>query len=82
MLKEDIYQKLNEIFQTVFDDNTFIINEAIFADDIENWDSLGLIKLIVAIEKNLGLKFDLREAVKMKNIKEMVNIIYEKLSIY
>ena len=75
MTKESIYEKLNEVFQDVFDDDSITVNAETTADDIEDWDSLEHINLVVAIEKAFGLKFSMDEVTGMKNVGEMVEII-------
>lgn len=54
MTREEIYNAINQVFRDVFDDDTISVNNTTTADDIEDWDSLEHINLIVAIEKNLA----------------------------
>lgn len=79
MNKQDIYNKLNTIFQDVFDDDTIIVNAETTAADIEDWDSLEHINLVSAIENEFGFKFTMGQVVSMKNVGEMVSIIEEKV---
>lgn len=79
MTREEIYAKLNEVFQDVFDDDTITVNDATTADDIEDWDSLEHINLIVAVENAFGVKFNMGQVNGMKNVGEMVDIIQEKV---
>lgn len=79
MTREEIYAKLNEVFQDVFDDDTITVNDATTADDIEDWDSLEHINLIVAVENAFGMKFNMGQVNNMKNVGEMVDIIQEKM---
>ncbi len=80
MERNEIIKKLNEIFIDVMDlDEDFALKENMCADDIEEWDSLSHIQLIVAIEKELGVKFTSREIMKWNNVGEMVDTILEKL---
>lgn len=78
MKMENIYEKLNEVFQDVFDDDSIIVSENTTADDIEDWDSLEHINLVVAVEKCFGIKFTMGEVTGMKNVGEMVDIILER----
>ena len=52
MTKEQIFKELDEVFQDVFDDEDIHVNENTTADDIEDWDSLEHINLVVAIENH------------------------------
>ena len=79
MTREDLYEKLNEVFWDVFDDEDIKVNDATTADDIEDWDSLEHINLIVAVEKKFGIKFNMGEVNKFKNVGEMVDIILSRI---
>ncbi len=74
-MEEKIYDALNEIFQDIFDDDEIVVEASTTSDDIEDWDSLEHINLVVAIEKRFGLKFSMVEVNGMKNVGEMVEII-------
>ena len=78
MERQIIFEKLNEIFIDVLDLDEVELTDATNANDIEEWDSLNHIKLIVAIEKSFGIKFTSLEIMKWKNVEEMVNTIEEK----
>ncbi len=80
MTKEAIYEKLNEVFQDVFDDDSIIVNADTTADDIEDWDSLEHINLVSAVEKEFGVKFTMAQVVGMKNVGEMVEVILHAVS--
>lgn len=80
MKREEIFERLNGVFQDVFDDKSIIVNEATTSDDIEQWDSLEHINLILAIETEFGMKFTMGEATTMHNIGEMVDIILRCIS--
>lgn len=73
-------EKLQEIFRDVFDDEEIEITEATTADDIEEWDSLTHIQLIVAIEQAFGFKFTIVETMKLKNVGELISLIDSKLA--
>ena len=80
MTKETIYEKLNEVFQDVFDDDSITVNAETTADDIEDWDSLEHINLVSAAEKEFGVKFTMAQVVGMKNVGEMVDVILAAIS--
>ena len=75
---EEIYERLNHVFQDVFDDESIKVNEKTTADDIEDWDSLEHINLVVAVEQEFGMKFNMSEVTTMKNVGDMVKIIQER----
>lgn len=80
MTSETIYEKLNEVFQDVFDDDSITVNAETTADDIEDWDSLEHINLVSAVEKEFGVKFTMAQVVGMKNVGEMVDVILAAIS--
>lgn len=78
MSREEIYKELDEVFQDVFDDEDIHVEDSTTADDIEDWDSLEHINLVVAIENKFGIKFNMNEVTSLKNVGEMVDIIVER----
>ena len=79
MEREEIFEKLNEIFIDVLDLDECELTDTTSANDIEEWDSLSHIQLIVAIEKAFKIKFTSLEIMKWANVGEMVNSMEEKL---
>jgi acyl carrier protein len=77
---ENEWNKLNEIFCKVFDDNDIKINENTTANDIDEWDSLSHINLIVFIEKSFNITFSSLESQSFKNVGELHNCIIAKLN--
>ena len=78
MTREEVFEKLNEVFRDIFDDGAIVVSDTTNADDIEDWDSLSHINLVVSVEKEFGIKFSMGETQKMKNVGEMVDIILER----
>ncbi len=79
MTREEVYESLTEIFRDVFDDDEITLNDETTADDIEEWDSLEHINLVVEIENEFSIKFNMGEVNKMKNVGEMVDLIMERV---
>lgn len=75
----DILAELQPIFHDVFDDEALVITDEMNAEQIEDWDSLSHIRLVVAIEKHFSIKFAFGELQDLKNVGEMVELIKEKL---
>ena len=80
MGREEILEKVNEIFQEVFDDDSIEVFEETTADDIEDWDSLEHINLVVAVENCFKIKFNMGEVAALKNVGEMVDLISAKIN--
>ena len=79
MTREEVFGKLNGVFRDVFDDDDITVTDSTSAEDIEDWDSLSHINLVVAVEKEFGIKFSMGETTKLKNVGEMVDIIVERV---
>ena len=75
----DILKELEPIFQDVFDDEDIRLTETTNAEDIEDWDSLMQIRLIMAIEKRFKIKFVLSEIQQLENVGDMAKLIKSKL---
>lgn len=71
----EIYARLDRVFQDVFDDDTIHVTPRTTANDIEDWDSLEHITLISAVERAFRMKFKMGEISSMKNVGEMASII-------
>lgn len=79
MNREEVLFTLNDVFKEVFDDNTIMIKDETTAKDIEDWDSLEHINLILAVEQCFGIKFSMLEVTQIKNVGEMIDIICYKI---
>lgn len=76
--EKTVFEKLNEVFRLVFDDDSITVSRETTASDIDEWDSLMHITLIGEVESVFGIKFSMKEVVGMKNVGEMVDIILTK----
>ncbi len=79
MTREEIFNKMNEVFREVFDDEDITVTDETTSDDIEDWDSLEHINLVVGMEKAFGVKFNVGEVNALKNVGEMADLIASKL---
>ena len=80
-IKIEIKKNLQEIFQDIFDDDTIELFDDMNANDIEDWDSLTHIQLIVQIEKSYGIKFTTGEVASAKNVGGFISLIQEKIDV-
>lgn len=81
MTTSSIYSRLTEIFREVFDDDDLVVGPALTADDVEEWDSLNHIRLVLSIEKGFGLRFSAAEVGNLKNVGEFVELIQSKVRV-
>ena len=78
MEKTEILVKVQDIFRDVLDNEEIVLNNDTSADDIEEWDSLSHIQLIVAIEEHFKIKFTSKEILSWNNLGEMIACIATK----
>jgi len=78
MERSDILKQINEIFVDTLDNEDVVIEEATTAGDVDEWDSLTHIQLVVAIEKNFKIRFTSKEIQSWNNVGEMMDCIQEK----
>lgn len=76
---DNILDQVQEIFIDVLDDDEIAINSETTANDVEEWDSLNHIQLVVAIEKHFQIKFSASEIQSYSNVGQMCEGIKEKL---
>jgi acyl carrier protein len=79
----DARQRLQDIFRDVFDNPAIVLTDQMTAADIDDWDSLAHINLIIAVERALGIKFATAEISRMKepgqNVGSFLRMIQAKL---
>ena len=79
MHNSDIFKKIKTIFLDILRCDEADIHENSSADEIDQWDSLAHIKLILEIERQFDIKFSLGELQNLKNIKGLVGLVESKL---
>lgn len=78
MERIDILSQINEIFVDTVDNKDLVVDESTKAVDVDEWDSLTHIMLVVAIEKHFKIRFTSKEIQSWNDIGEMINCIQEK----
>jgi acyl carrier protein len=75
MPMDDRLERLNQVFQNVFDDDELSINRQTTAKDVEGWDSLMHVTLIVNVEKAFGVKFSSSEVAGLQTVGDLIDLI-------
>lgn len=78
MTKEEALQKVNAIFIDTLDNEDIVLSYETTANDVEDWDSLTHIQLVVAVEKSFKVRFTSQEIQSWKNVGEMLDCILGK----
>jgi acyl carrier protein len=74
----DIYPRLTDIMRDVFDDENLVVGPELTADDVEEWDSLTHLRLMLTIQKSFGVKFSAGEIGTLKNVGDLARLIQAK----
>ena len=75
MNEEQIYTRLGKIFEDVFDEDSISVTPELSAKDVDGWDSLTHIRLILTVEKEFKIKFSTSEIGKLQNVGDLVALI-------
>ena len=75
MDESDIYAQLTKIFEDVFDYDSIVVPPALSAKEVDGWDSLTHIRLILTVEKAFKVKFSTSEIGKMATVGDLVTLI-------
>jgi acyl carrier protein len=70
-----VKHKLNRVFRDVFDDDNIEIFDAMTAADIDEWDSVTHITLVLAVEKEFGVRLNAAEVGKLDNVGAMIKLL-------
>lgn len=74
-----IYEKLNQIFRDIFDDESIVLSPTTTAADIPGWDSVNHVNVSVASEMAFGIRFNSSELEELHNVGDLVKTIARKV---
>lgn len=78
MDEAQIYARLSEIFRDVFDEDSIAVNPDLTAKDVDGWDSLTHIRLILTVEKAFKIKFSTSEIGRLQKVGDLVVLIQSR----
>lgn len=76
----EIYQKMTPVFRDVLDDETLELTAELTAKDVDDWDSLSHVRLILSVERAFGVRFSTAELAQFENVGELVDMVSDKLN--
>jgi acyl carrier protein len=79
MERNDILSRVQEVFRDELELDDLVLTDETTADDVEEWDSLSHVQLVVALEKAFNIKFTSREILSWDNVGDLVDCIGKKL---
>jgi acyl carrier protein len=78
MDEREIYARLNEVFRDVFEEVTVEVTPELSAKDLDGWDSLTHIRLVLTVEKAFKIKFSTSEVGKLRDVSDLAALILIK----
>ena len=78
-IEMELRDRLNEIFREVFDDEDIEISPEMTANDVDGWDSLSHVNLILAIESRFDIRFSQKELLTFRNVGDLMKSISSKV---
>lgn len=80
MTRAEAFNKINEVFREVFDDEDITVTDLTTSKEIDDWDSLMHITLVSEVEDAFGVHFEMKDVTKMQNVGEMIDKILEMVN--
>jgi acyl carrier protein len=80
MKRSELIGRLTEIFRDVFDNDEIELSEDLSATDVEQWDSLRHISLVLSIEKAFAVKFTSKEIGSFNSVRDLVDSLHSKVA--
>jgi len=74
-----IYARLTQVFHDVFQDDSLVLAPDVTADDVEDWDSMSHIRLVISVERAFAVKFSAADIGMLRNVGDLVDLIRAKL---
>jgi acyl carrier protein len=75
----DIYNKLSSVLQDVLGREDIEVTPGMTASDVEGWDSLNHIRIVLSVEEAFGVSFSTMEIPELQSVDEFVDLIQTKL---
>lgn len=79
MTREEVFERLNDVFREVFDDDTIEVDDDTTSEDIDEWDSLMHITLMESVEEEFDIRLSMKTITGAKNVGELVDAILEEI---
>jgi len=78
---DDLRDRLQDLFRDVFDDDEIVLADELTADDVDGWDSLAHVNLMIAVEMEFGVRFATTEIASMQDVGSLVTLLQAKLEL-
>ena len=75
MNRNEILGRVQEIFRDVLDNDDLILNESHTPNQVENWDSIANVDILMGVEGEFGVKFPLEKIQKIQKVSDIINLL-------
>jgi acyl carrier protein len=76
MLTTDtVYARLNTLFRDVLDDDSLVLRQDTTAKDVEGWDSMANVQLMLGVEREFGVHLSAGQMQALRNVGDLVSVI-------
>ena len=79
MESSEVYTRLTSLFRNVFDNDEIVVSPELTANDVEGWDSLRHVRLMLSVERAFGIEFSAYEVNRLRNVGQLAKLIQDKL---
>jgi len=80
MTRDSVEARLTEVFRDVFDDDSIVVHPDLTAKDVEGWDSLTHVRLMLTIERKLNIRISSHEMASLKTAGDLIRLTEAKLN--
>lgn len=80
MKREEIVEKMTEIFRRVFENDNMVLSDDMTPETVENWVSLTHMKMVTALQENFGVKFSIKDQLNLMRVGDIITLLEEKLA--
>lgn len=81
MTEREVWDRVVLVMRETFDDQALDVTRETTARDIDEWDSLRNVELMLALESKFGVRFYTGEIARMQNVGELADTIEKHLNV-
>jgi acyl carrier protein len=72
---DNVYERLNKLFRDVLDDDGLVLRQDTVAKDVEGWDSMANVQLMLGVEREFGVHLSAGQMQALRNVGDLVSVI-------
>ena len=79
-MTEEVYERLTSVFHDVFGDDEIVLTPTLTAKDVDGWDSLTHVRLMLTVERAFSIRLSAAEIGRLDNVGDLAELISRKMS--